>query len=110
MAGNDSSNEDVEDGTPCTMAFFFRAFFAIVAPILDCTDRVNWDDWFDLAEMQIEDARAMFAIPEKSDAAKTAGSVGPWEPGGISPFQLAAGQALAEREGREYDSHGATAR
>ncbi len=67
-------------------------------------------DWFDLAEMQIEDARAMFAIPEKSDAAKTAGSVGPWEPGGISPFQLAAGQALAEREGREYDSHGATAR
>ena len=67
-------------------------------------------DWFDLAEMQIEDVRAMFAIPEKSDAAKSAGSVGPWEPGGISPFQLAAGQALAEREGREYDSHGATAR
>ena len=41
---------------------------------------------------------------------REAGSVGPWEPGGISPFQLAAGRALAdERTGVPYDAHGASA-
>ena len=64
-------------------------------------------DWFALADLPVEEVRAMVAIPEKSEAARRAGSVGPWEPGGISAFQLAAGRALAEAEGREYDSHGA---
>ena len=31
----------------------------------------------------------------------------PWQPGGISPYQFACGQRLAEAEGRPYDSHGA---
>jgi hypothetical protein len=66
-------------------------------------------DWFALASHPIQDVREMFAIPEKSDAARAAGSVGPWERGGISPFQLAAGRALADAEGRQYDSHGAEA-
>ena len=66
-------------------------------------------DWFALADVPVEEVRAMVAIPEKSAAARRAGSVEPWEPGGISPFQLAAGQALADAEGREYDSHGAAA-
>ena len=47
------------------------------------------------------------ASSAKSDGAIAAGSVGPCEPGGISPFQLRAGRALAEREGREYDAYGA---
>jgi hypothetical protein len=64
-------------------------------------------DWFDYADMQLEDARRELGIVEKSEKARAAGSVGPWEPGGISPFQLAAGQRAAEAEGREYDSYGA---
>jgi hypothetical protein len=65
-------------------------------------------DWFELADLSVEQARAMVAIPEKSQRARDAGSVGPWEPGGISPFQLAAGQALAVTEGRPYEAHGAS--
>lgn len=66
-------------------------------------------DWFELAPLPVDEVRTMVAIPEKSEAARQAGSVGPWERGGISPFQLVAGQALAEAEGRPYDSHGAAA-
>jgi hypothetical protein len=66
--------------------------------------RVNW---FDLAELPVEDARAHFGVPAKSDEALDAGSVGPWEPGGISPFQVRSGTALAESEGRTYESYGA---
>jgi hypothetical protein len=65
-------------------------------------------DWFELADLPVEEARAMVAIPEKSPRALDAGSVAPWEPGGISPFQLAAGQALAAAERRPYESHGAS--
>jgi hypothetical protein len=66
-------------------------------------------DWFELAPRPTDEVREMFAIPDKSEACRRAGSVGPWEPGGISAFQLAAGQALADAEGRAYESHGATA-
>ena len=52
-------------------------------------------------------ARALRRVP-KSDAALDAGSFGPWEPGGISPFQLRAGRALAEAEERDYESFGAS--
>jgi hypothetical protein len=65
-------------------------------------------DWFALAPRPVEQARAHFGLTPKSDRARAAGSVGPWEPGGISPFQQAAGRALADAEGRPYDAHGAT--
>jgi hypothetical protein len=45
-------------------------------------------------------------LPPKSPDALGAGSVGPWEAGGISPFQLASGRRLAEAEGREYRAPG----
>jgi hypothetical protein len=66
-------------------------------------------DWFDLASLPIEDARARFAVTPKSVQALAAGSVHPWERGGISPFQEQAGRALAEREGRPYEAYGAEA-
>ncbi|HZU81209.1 MAG TPA: hypothetical protein VE991_14930, partial [Acidimicrobiales bacterium] len=64
-------------------------------------------DWFALAELPLEQARAQFAVPAKGSEAVAAGSVGPWERGGISPFQVAAGTALAVAEGRRYESFGA---
>jgi hypothetical protein len=65
-------------------------------------------DWFALADLPADEVRRRFEVPAKSSAALDAGSVGPWEPGGISPFQVAAGSALAMREARPYDSHGAS--
>lgn len=65
-------------------------------------------DWFDLAALPLEQAREHFAVPEKSAVALGAGSVGPWEPGGISPFQLAAGTTLATGQDRPYESFGAS--
>jgi len=67
-------------------------------------------DWFEHADRPVEDVRAHFFLDgpaAKSAEARAAASVGPWEPGGISPYQYAAGQALAEAEGRAYDSYGA---
>ena len=65
-------------------------------------------DWFDVAPLPVDEARDRFGLVPKSPEALAAGSVGPWAPGGISPFQQAEGQALAEREGRSYDAYGAT--
>jgi hypothetical protein len=64
-------------------------------------------DWFSLADQPVEQVRTRFRVMPKSAAAAAAGCVGPWEPGGISPFQLRAGQAAAGAEKRSYDSHGA---
>jgi hypothetical protein len=64
-------------------------------------------DWFDLAAVPLDDVRARFSIQRKSAASLTAGSVGPCEPGGISPFQLNAGRQAAEARGVAYDSFGA---
>ncbi|HEY8217963.1 MAG TPA: hypothetical protein VIH82_12575 [Acidimicrobiia bacterium] len=64
-------------------------------------------DWFELAPLDLAEVRRMLHVVAKSDAAVRAGSIGPWEPGGMSPFQHAAGMAMAERETRVYDSHGA---
>jgi hypothetical protein len=79
-----------------------------------CSDREGTDsvdylrmDWFALAPMALEEVRDRFRVTPKSAAALAAGSVGPWEPGGISPYQYKSGQALAEAEGREYDAYGA---
>jgi hypothetical protein len=65
-------------------------------------------DWFERAHLPIEAVRAEFGVVPKSEAALEAGSVGPWEAGGISPFQYDAGRRKADAEGRIYDSFGAT--
>jgi hypothetical protein len=67
-------------------------------------------DWFELAHLPIESARDHFGIVPKSADAIAAGSVGPWEPGGISEFQLDAGRNAADAAGAAYDAFGATAR
>ncbi|HEX6420898.1 MAG TPA: hypothetical protein VFZ77_20505 [Acidimicrobiales bacterium] len=64
-------------------------------------------DWFALADKPIAEVRDLFCLVDKSKPAREAGSVTPWEPGGISPFQLAAGRAAAAREGRPYEAFGA---
>jgi hypothetical protein len=64
-------------------------------------------DWFELADQPVCTVRDQFCLVAKSDDAVTAGSVGPWEPGGISPFQVESGTTLAQSEGRPYDSFGA---
>lgn len=64
-------------------------------------------DWFDLADLSVAEARARFGVSAKSTDATVAGSVGPWEVGGISPFQVRAGIALANSSGLPYDAHGA---
>ncbi|HSZ36500.1 MAG TPA: hypothetical protein VK773_05365 [Acidimicrobiales bacterium] len=65
-------------------------------------------DWFAVADQRCEELRERFHLVPKSEAALAAGSVGPWERGGISPFQMNAGRALAEAQGRPYDAHGAS--
>ncbi len=64
-------------------------------------------DWFALADLPVAEARARFNVTPKSDGAVASGSVGPWQPGGISPFQERSGRELARREDRRYDSYGA---
>jgi hypothetical protein len=65
-------------------------------------------DWFAVADRSCEELRARFHLVAKSPEAVAAGSVGPWERGGISPFQMNAGRALAEAQHRPYDAHGAS--
>jgi hypothetical protein len=65
-------------------------------------------DWFELATMPVGELRDRFGLTAKSEEAIDAGSVGPWEAGGISEYQLRTGRALAESEGRAYDGYGAT--
>lgn len=65
-------------------------------------------DWFAVADRPVAVLRQELALPPKSESALRAGSVGPWESGGISPFQLNAGRVLAEAEGREYRAPGRT--
>lgn len=60
-------------------------------------------DWFAVADRPLDVLRRELALPNKSTRALALGSAGPWEPGGISPFQLAAGRRAAELEGRAYD-------
>jgi hypothetical protein len=73
----------------------------------DSTDYLALD-WFGLADLPIDEARARFRVQPKSPGAIAAGSVTLWEPGGISQFQLRSGRAQAERDGHPYDSYGAT--
>jgi hypothetical protein len=64
-------------------------------------------DWFANADRTVEDVRAELGVVPKSELAVESGSVTPWEPGGISPFQFDCGQKTAAAEGRIYDSYGA---
>ncbi|HZM57912.1 MAG TPA: hypothetical protein VFC03_23125 [Acidimicrobiales bacterium] len=65
-------------------------------------------DWFEIADLSTDEARRRFGVVEKSQLALDAGSVGPWQPGGISEFQWNAGHELAATEGRTHDSFGAS--
>jgi hypothetical protein len=56
-------------------------------------------DWFELATLEVGEARERFSLVEKSFGAASAGSVGPWEPGGISPFQMNAGTSSPSGSG-----------
>lgn len=64
-------------------------------------------DWFDLAPSPLDEVRARFGVRPKEPRAVAAGSVGPREPGGISPFQLESGRRLASDLAIEYESFGA---
>ena len=59
-------------------------------------------DWFELADRPIAVVRAEIGVPPKGPAAVAAGSPGPWQDGGISPFQLAAAQRRAQALGRDH--------
>jgi hypothetical protein len=63
-------------------------------------------DWFQYADWPLDDVRGHFGMPAKSAKAIAAGSVTPWEPGGISPFQFQHGRDVIEAG--TYDSFGAT--
>ena len=65
-------------------------------------------DWFTLADRPIDALRAQFGIDAKSPAALAAGSVGPWDVGGISEYQFTTARAAAIARGIAYDAHGAT--
>ena len=64
-------------------------------------------DWFAYADWPIDDVRADLGLLPKSLKTLEAGSVGPWEPGGISPFQYVHGEELSAVENRPYESFGA---
>ena len=64
-------------------------------------------DYFFDAHRPVDELRAELGIVPKSEHAVEMGSVTPWEPGGISPFQLACGRERAEQSGRVYDAYGA---
>ncbi len=66
-------------------------------------------DWFALAALPIAAVHERFGVKAKSERSVSAGSVGPWQTGGISPFQINAGRALADKLGHAYESYGATA-
>jgi hypothetical protein len=64
-------------------------------------------DWLALADRPVDEVRDRFSLRPRSAGAVAAGSAAPWEPGGISPFQLSSGREAAARAGRPYDSFGA---
>ena len=66
-------------------------------------------DWFAQADEDLEALRSTYGFTgpgAKSLEAKVAGSVGPFEPGGITPAQVGWGTDLAAAEGRAYDAFG----
>lgn len=65
-------------------------------------------DWFQYADRDVRDLREELGLLPKSQRAIESGSVGPWDRGGISPFQYEQGQRAARADGREYESYGAS--
>jgi hypothetical protein len=59
-------------------------------------------DWFTIADRPVDVVRAEIGLTAKDSAAIAAGSAGPWQPGGISEYQLASARSAAEIAGREY--------
>ena len=70
---------------------------------IDSIDYLHFD-WFEIAGLSVTDARRRFGVVDKSPEAIAAGSAGPWDRAGISEFQRSAGRALAQRQGRPYES------
>jgi hypothetical protein len=64
-------------------------------------------DWFEYADWPLAEVREHFHVVPKSPDAIAAGSVTPWEPGGMSPYQHRHGAEVAAAEGRPYESFGA---
>lgn len=64
-------------------------------------------DWFRFADRPVEEVRERFGVVPKAERAIAAGSVGPWEPGGISEYQHATAVRAAAEAGRTYESYGA---
>ena len=71
-----------------------------------CTGSIDFLalDWFDLAEQPLDDVRAKFGVTTKSDAVT---SPGPFDLGGMTDYQLSAGQAAARTLGVAYETWGA---
>ena len=65
-------------------------------------------DWFALADRPIDALRAELNVVAKAEAAVSAGSVGPWEAGGISEVQYASARQAAAERSQPYHSYGAT--
>ena len=61
-----------------------------------------------MADRDIDEVRSLMGLPAKSSVTLEHGSVGPWDEGGITSFQLSAGRSLAAELGEEYDSFGAS--
>ncbi len=59
-------------------------------------------DWFTLADRPITVVRAEIGVLPKSRSAVDAGSVGPWEAGGITDYQLRSARQAAATDGRDY--------
>jgi hypothetical protein len=64
-------------------------------------------DWFALADRPVDEVRRQFGVTPRSPRAIQAGTVGPFEPGGISPYQLEMGRIMAKGEERPYEDFGA---
>ena len=64
-------------------------------------------DWLSIAHVPCAALRDRFGLVPKSAEAQDAGSVGPWEPGGISPLQIESGKKQAAELGHPYEAHGA---
>lgn len=71
-----------------------------------CTGSIDFLalDWFDLAEQPLDTVRNHFGITTKSASVD---SPGPFDPGGMTPYQLATGRAAAATRGINYETWGA---
>ena len=59
-------------------------------------------DWFAIADRPVDVVRSEIGLVPKGGTAIAAGSAGPWQPGGITEFQLGSARAAAEATGTEY--------